>query len=91
MLIAKLVRYYPFGGDECLYCAVDPFDDEVLTQWFDTISAVDDELVQNTNYGLNTAAYAGESDVPARISDDEAEESEGDLVPIGLPASFFSS
>ena len=91
MLIAKLVRYYPFGGDECLYCAVDPFDNEVLTQWFDTISQVDDELINNTIYGLNTAAYAGESDVPARISEDEVEITGGDLIPIGLPASFFSS
>jgi len=66
MLIAKLVRYYPFGGDEALYCAVDPFDDEVLTPWFETILQVDESLTTNTRYGLNTAAYAGESDVPDR-------------------------
>lgn len=91
MLIAKLVRYYPFGGDEVLYCAVDPFDDERLTQWFDTISAVDEELVQNTIYGLNTAAYAGESDVPARISEDEVGEPECIGLGTGLPIAFFSS
>ena len=91
MLIAKLVRYFPFGGDECLYAAVDPFDDEQLTQWHETISEVDNELVTSSPYGLNTAAYAGESDVPARISEEETEEPEGGLVPIGLPTAFFSS
>lgn len=81
MLIAKLVRYYPFGGDQCMYAAVDPFDDECLTQWHETIKQVDEELVTHTAYGLNTASYAGESDVPARLSEEDLGEPEC----IGLP------
>lgn len=86
MLIAQLIRYSPFGSKEMLYCAADPFDGERLTQWHDTISAVDDELIEKTAYALNLAAYAGESDVPARPSTENTEEHEHDGIACGCPA-----
>jgi len=78
--IAKLCRYYPLGGTEALYCAVDPMDDEMLTQWYETILDVEDELrhldTSRVRWGLNTAAYAGESDVPTRPRDEDTGEPE---------------
>ena len=103
MLIAQLTRYYPFGGNECLYAACDPFDHELLTQWHLTILQVDDELQGlPQQWGLNTAAYAGESDVPNR--DDSQDYGEGiadlgtipeqpgsDLPCYGLPVAHWTS
>ena len=78
MLIAQLVRFTPPGGDT-VYCACDPFDGEMLTYFHLTITQVEDELSGlDKQWGLNLAVYAGESDVPARISDEESPESDGD-------------
>ena len=75
MLIAQLTRYYPFGGSECLYAGCDPFDHELLTQWHETIKQVDEDLQElPQQWGLNLAAYAGESDVPHRNNSEEQEE-----------------
>lgn len=86
MLIAQLTRFTPFGG-EVMYCATDPFDGEILTRWHETISAVDDELQDlDKSWGLNLAAYAGESDVPARPSDEEFGEPGSDGITCYCPA-----
>ena len=72
MLIAQLIRYtHPDGQDTPIYAATHPFDGKLLTGWFDTITEVDEALkdVDDTMiWGLNIAAYAGESDVPTRPS-----------------------
>ena len=86
MLIAQLIRYRPFGGNEVLYCAADPFDGERLTQWYDSILQVNDDLTINTRYGLNTAAYAGESDVPDRPRTEEADGPDHDGLACRCPA-----
>jgi len=78
MLIAHLERLEwssidKNAGKEILtaYAATDPFDGEMLTDWYNTITEVDDALEaldDTVAWGLNTAAYAGESDVPTRPS-----------------------
>ena len=87
MLIAQLIRYRPFGGDEVLYCGADPFDNERLTQWHETITQVDDELRDlGKCMGLNLASYAGESDVPDRPRQKEADGPDHDSIACGCPA-----
>ncbi len=86
MLIAKLERFTPFGGT-VMYCATDPFDGEVLTRWHETIGQVDDELQDlDKSWGLLLAACAGESDVPARPSDEEFGEPDHDGIACYCPA-----
>jgi len=104
MLIAQLTRYYPFGGSECLYAACDPFDHELLTQWHETITQVDEDLQGlPQQWGLNLAAYAGESDVPHRVDSEEdagslddnlgtvPEQPGSDLPCYGLPVAHWTS
>ncbi len=86
MLIAELVRFTPPGKDT-VYCACDPFDGEVLTFWHLTITMVEDELSGlDKSWGLLLAAYAGESDVPARPSDEEFGEPDHDGIACYCPA-----
>lgn len=77
MLIATLIRHDSvrlgdlLGADSVAYAAADPFDGEMLTGWHSTITEVDDALEELDGplaWGLNIAAYAGESDVPPRTS-----------------------
>lgn len=74
MLIAQLIRHHThdyFEPDGVGYAAADPFDGELLTGWHNTITEVDDALEAldgPITWGLNIAAYAGESDVPPRTS-----------------------
>lgn len=72
MQIASLVRYH-YAGDP-IYAASHPLDGELLTDWYETIMEVDNALkdVDDTiSWGLNTAAYHGESDVPERPPTDD--------------------
>ena len=81
MLIATLGRIRMPTGN-IVYYAADPFDGEILTGYHATITQVDDDLQDgDKQWGLNTAAYAGESDVPLRVSEDGTEVSIGSLVP----------
>lgn len=79
MLIAQLIRHNLVrpgdlpGEINIAYAAADPFDGEQLTGWHSTITEVDDALQgldDTVSWGLNTAAYAGESDVPTRLSEE---------------------
>ncbi len=88
MLIATLQRL-ALGRDkeDMIYCATDPIDGELLTEWYDTIMQVQADLDdQGGKYGLMLACYQGESDVPARLSDEEADEADHDSISCGCPA-----
>jgi len=71
MLIAELCRLkmdFEDSDDNMMYCAIDPIDGEILTGWYDNILAVDDELGElKRHWGLNLAAYRGESNVPKEV------------------------
>ena len=70
MLIASLERITRRG--DTAYAASDPFDGELLTEWHGSILQVEGQLRDDdSKYGLMTACYQGESDVPARISEEE--------------------
>lgn len=77
MQIASLIRHhshdYRHDPTGITYAAAHPIDGELLTGWFETIMKVDDALqdIDDTiAWGLNIAAYAGESDVPPRLSEE---------------------
>jgi len=73
------------GGEA--YCGTDPLDGRMLTPWLNTITQVEDHLIDNEpDYRLNLGAYAGVSDVPARISDDGTEEPEHESITCGCPS-----
>jgi hypothetical protein len=73
MLIASLQRLV--HPNVTAYAASDPFDGEMLTGWHESIMAVQNELEENdSDYGLMTACYQGESDVPARPSEEDTSE-----------------
>ncbi len=73
MLIASLERIV--HPNTTAYAASDPFDGEILTGWHESIMAVQQELEENdSDYGLMTACYRGESDVPALASEEDTPE-----------------
>ncbi len=78
MLIASLERLQDEERNTIAYAASDPCDGELLTTWHGTIMQVQQELEENdSDYGLMTACYQGESDVPARPRNEDAEKPEG--------------
>ncbi len=84
MLIASLERLTFLSSGDVVYCATDPFDGEILTAWHDTIMQVQKELEDNdSDYGLMTACYQGESDVPARPREVGSYITEGTVEPSG--------